>query len=146
MAADHDIEKLLRLKRYEQPPPEYFDKFLRDFHRRQRSELLREPLWKMACERLAAFFGGETNRRLAYGAATALVLLAAGTASLNILHEHRAQLVAQTPAAQSGFGLNTRVRLPDLLSDRFAHSATASARPRYVMDARPVSYEPASSF
>ena len=39
---DNEITKLLRLKRYEQPPPRYFENFLHEFHRRQRDELLRQ--------------------------------------------------------------------------------------------------------
>ena len=39
------VSKLLRLKRYEQPPPGYFDDFLREFQRRQRAEALRRPAW-----------------------------------------------------------------------------------------------------
>ena len=31
---DKEIAALLRLKRYEQPPPEYFENFLHEFHRR----------------------------------------------------------------------------------------------------------------
>ena len=37
---DNEIGRLLRLKRYEQPPPGYFENFLHEFHRRQRDELL----------------------------------------------------------------------------------------------------------
>ena len=42
------IAHLLRLKRYELPPPEYFENFLHEFHRRQRErdELLRQPRWR----------------------------------------------------------------------------------------------------
>jgi hypothetical protein len=39
-----EIGRLLRLKRYEQPPPRYFENFLREFHRRQRDELLRRSI------------------------------------------------------------------------------------------------------
>jgi hypothetical protein len=35
-----EIARLLRLKRYEQPPPAYFENFLHEFRRRQRDELL----------------------------------------------------------------------------------------------------------
>jgi hypothetical protein len=32
---ENEIGKLLRLKRFEQPPPGYFENFLHEFHRRQ---------------------------------------------------------------------------------------------------------------
>ena len=38
--SEDEIGKLLRLKKFEQPPPGYFDNFLHEFHRRQRDELL----------------------------------------------------------------------------------------------------------
>src|SRR5690242_3488044 len=52
---DNEISKLLRLKRYEQPPPGYFDIFLHEFHRRQRNELLRQPLWRICLDRARDF-------------------------------------------------------------------------------------------
>src|SRR5207244_7194903 len=52
---DNEIGRLLRLKRYEQPPPGYFENFLHEFHRRQRDELLRQPLWKIAVGRAQDF-------------------------------------------------------------------------------------------
>jgi hypothetical protein len=42
---DDDIAQLLRLKRYEQPPASYYETFLSEFRRRQRDELLRQPVW-----------------------------------------------------------------------------------------------------
>ena len=52
---DNEIARLLRLKRYEQPPPGYFENFLHEFHRRQRDELLRQPLWRICLERTHDF-------------------------------------------------------------------------------------------
>ena len=52
---DNEIGKLLRLKKYEQPPPGYFEDFLHEFHRRQRDELLREPLWSLVWQRISRF-------------------------------------------------------------------------------------------
>src|SRR5260370_33211431 len=52
---DNQITKLLRLKRYEQPPPSYFENFLHEFHRRQRDELLRQPLWRICVDRAHDF-------------------------------------------------------------------------------------------
>src|SRR5947199_9457850 len=45
---DDKIARLLRLKRYEQPPPDYFENFLHEFDRRQRErdKLFRQPLWR----------------------------------------------------------------------------------------------------
>jgi len=172
-----EISKLLRLKRFEQPPPEYFENFLSEFHRRQRAELLREPLWRIALERIGAFFGEQNASRFGYGMATALVLVCATLASMNILNtpsggdvETSGRVAVATPSVDASIfqnaqspqqqtaslnlnNLNARpqIWLPDL--NEISRAATAhstavasSSRPRYVMDARPVSYEPAWSF
>lgn len=148
MEKDPDLSTLLRLKRYEQPPPEYFENFLRDFQRRQRTDLLRQPLWQLAWERVSAFFSEPAASRFAYATATALVLLTAGVASMKILDTPEPTLVAQTPPASILRLGRPVVQLPDFneLSRNSTNSAVVSLRPRYVMDARPVSYEPASSF
>ena len=53
---DDKIARLLRLKRYELPPPDYFGNFLREFRRRrQQDELVREPLWSICVDRGAEF-------------------------------------------------------------------------------------------
>ena len=50
-----EIARLLRLKRYEQPPASYYENFLSEFRRRQRDELLRQPVWRICFERAHGF-------------------------------------------------------------------------------------------
>lgn len=151
-----DISKLMRLKRFEQPSPEYFENFLQDFQARQRSQLLREPAWRIAWDRFCAFFGEQAPARIGYGFASTAVLVAAAITSFNII-ESRPTVEApdmaevSTPAPRqviasadpASLNLNSRIQMPDLPS--LAHTASITT-PRYVMDARPVSYEPPSSF
>jgi len=168
MPDENDIQKLLRLKRYEQPPPEYFEHFLRDFQHRQRAEILREPLWKIALHRLQAFFSEPSMTSFAYAGATAAVLLVAGMVSLEIINgdatpSSNNTIAVQTfaptsdrlPQNQGGIPqgsmtLEPRIRLADwgTFPNRTVYPAahTAVENPHYVIDARPVSYEPPSSF
>jgi hypothetical protein len=151
MQEDHEsISKLLRLKRFEQPPPEYYENFLQEFKDRQRSELLREPAWRIAWERLCAFFGEQLPARIGYTLATSGVLVAAAIASFHIVESRPLEVVAapeQRPAQPAYVNLDAsqQIQLSDLLS-RFRRLAPTASPPRYVMDARPVSYEPPSSF
>jgi hypothetical protein len=138
------------LKRFEQPPPDYAENFLEEFRDRQRSQLLREPAWRIAWDRMCAFFGEQMPARLGYGVASLAVLAAAGVASLNILAARPVvDQIASLPEAPhpvtqtASLNLNPAVELPEL--PPMAHTASFSI-PRYVMDARPVSYDPQSSF
>jgi hypothetical protein len=151
MQDDDDISKLLRLKRFEQPSPEYFERFLEDFKERQRSQLLREPAWRIAWDRMCAFFGEQMPARVGYGLASTAVLAAAAIASFNILESRPADIVSvpdRHPAAQtSTLSLDTSVQLPGLPSIVPGTDPTASvSSPRYIMDARPVSYDSTRSF
>jgi len=154
-----EITKLLRLKRFEQPPPGYFEDFLREFKDRQRAQLLREPVWRIAWDRLGAFIGEQMPARLGYGLASAAVLIVAGITSFNIIQTRpvpgiaAVRPVVQHPAAEPAafptmLNLNTQAPMPGLptFDSRMAQTVTGFP-PRYVMDARPVSYEqPPSSF
>ena len=153
-----DIGKLLRLKRYEQPPPGYFDNFLHEFHRRQRDELLREPLWRICLQRIHDFmFRLNVPGLTSYPAAITAVLLCAGFVSLKIHQGTGKQNMAvknQTTAvvADSAWSLSAPVATRDL-APRPLHNASYSSRthraaipPRYVLDSTAVSYEAAFRF
>lgn len=82
---DDTLSKLLRLKRHEQPPPEYFENFLREFQNRQRAEMLRRPVWRIALDRVEAFFGEFSTSQFAYATASAAVLLVAAVFTADML-------------------------------------------------------------
>src|SRR5881628_351757 len=103
---DNEIARLLRLKKYEQPPPAYFENFLHEFHRRQRDELLKEPVWRIALQRAQDFMHRLNIPGLAsYPAmATAVVVCAAvislkvyqTPATANVAVQNRTPVVATT--------------------------------------------------
>lgn len=74
---EEKLQRLLRLKRYEQPPEGYAEVILEKFQRRQRSEILRSSTWSILTERLGGFL--QLLRRpvviWSAGAAYAAVLL-----------------------------------------------------------------------
>ena len=156
---EEDIATLLRLKRHEQPPPGYFDNFLHEFHRRQRAELLKQPLWKIALQR-AHDFMFQLNVGSMPAAATALVILAA-VISLKVYQTPNTATVAVvTPAASTvkvsspepAWSLSTPVATRDLgatpfrMANERAQIHGRATTPRYVLDTTPVSYEASLRF
>lgn len=73
----NDIEKLIRLKRYEKPKDGYFEDFLREFQSRQRSELLQRSARGLFLERVGTYFSDFSRRQwiLAGSAAYAAVTI-----------------------------------------------------------------------
>ena len=157
---DNEIARLLRLKRYEQPPPGYFENFLHEFHRRQRDEMLRQPLWRICLERAHAFMLRLDARSLAsYPAAVAAVLVCAAVVSLKIYQQpERAHVAFQNPPVLSApvttegdWSLTSPVspqlfRTQPVRSFRQSAQTHRAAPPRYVLDSVPVSYEPTFRF
>ena len=155
-----DLQRLLRLKRHEAPPPAYFEDFMAEFHRRQREELLRRPLWRLALDRLEAAMPTFSPARYAYTGACAMAVVAATLVSTRILvapttDAARADLgrsVAETSPRINIYSAKPSLRLaPELNFDEPHRVATSSAsnRTRYVLDApsiQPVVYEQRSDF
>src|SRR5437870_13113340 len=100
---DNEIARLLRLKRYEQPPPGYFENFLHEYRRRQRDELLRQPLWRICLERAQNFMSQLDMRSLAsYPTAVAAMLVAAAIFSLKVYQQpETARVATQSPLTLS---------------------------------------------
>ena len=161
---ENDLGKLLRLKRHEQPPPGYFDNFLHEFHRRQRAELLRQPLWRIAWQRAHDFmFQLNVPTLASYPAAAAAIVVLATVLSLKVSQtpttlnvatnatQPVAELVAATERAPA-WSLSTPVAMRDLGATPFrmapgtARTHGSATTPRYVLDSTPVSYEAALRF
>lgn len=167
---DNEIGKLLRLKKYEQPPPGYFENFLHEFHRRQRDELLRQPVWSVLWHRLSdSLFRLNIPSLTSYPAAVAAVLVCAAVVSLKVYQTPPSSGVAMAdsatlPVHQSVIDqlstervadnftlsapLSSRSLGPDLSRQvsESAYTHRASTPPRYVLDRLPVSYEPSFNF
>lgn len=73
-----EVQKLIALKRHEQPDDAYFEEFLDEFHRRQRQELLQRSSRSLFAERISTWFSGTNKWNLIWGSglAYAVVLLA----------------------------------------------------------------------
>jgi hypothetical protein len=160
-----DIGKLLRLKRHEQPPPGYFENFLHEFHRHQRDELLREPLWRICFQRAHDFmFRLNVPSLASYPVAAAAVLICAAvisfkvyqapqpTNNLTAVQTPRSVLTASSFNRENDWTLARPIATRDFSSPLrrnfrlSAHAQRAAATPRYVLDSTPVSYEPAFNF
>lgn len=102
---ESQLAQLLRMRRHQAPPPEYFENFLREFQERQRAELLRRPAWRIAMERLGtrlnesyhALFGPFSPAHFSYAGASVAVLAIAALYTANML---------QHPGGASGIAAN----------------------------------------
>lgn len=153
------LQALLRLKRFEQPPSGYFDGLLSQVHRRQREELLHRPAWRIAVDRVRAFFA-PLHIDWAHTASMA-ALLVVGIAAIRVaLPERiagRGQFADNTDAiagtrnagaskTEPVFTLQPRsaAALAADASQRSPKSfapAESDGPTRFIIDTQPVSYE-----
>lgn len=189
-----ELQTLLRLKRHETPPPGYLEDFLTEFHRRQRAELLRRPLWRIAFDRLGNLVPTLPTLpvpNLAYAGVSAVALIAAvgllsrqptvfappavaasgrptvttpvsatvlpaavapvsrGRTTMDDNEPSFAAPVAAVqiaPETEGDLPFGDVAMPPAFVAPPFRTAAFPSAaRPRYLLDSRPVRYEPSRS-
>jgi putative zinc finger protein len=73
---DGRLQRLLALKRYERPSPEYFDNFLSEFHSRLLSETQRVGWWERMLWRLDDLVAAKSVRAWRYSFASAIAVAA----------------------------------------------------------------------
>jgi hypothetical protein len=142
MDKDENLSKLLRLKRYECPPPGYFEDFLREFQRRQRTEALRRPAWTLLWDWIASIAPKFRVPQFAYAA----ILILAASASTLILTQQPPGTISRGDAARASLSLTASK--PVTITDTLPVSArTGGPLPsHYVLQSRPVSNEQPLSF
>ena len=148
---ENQLQALLRLKRYEQPPAGYFNELLESVHRRQREDLLRRPAWQIAIERIRAFFAPLHLEWRHAGSMTALLVV--GIVAIRVAIPERAAGPSQIAnvIADSGVPASSQTGPLLTLQPGGAHSLAAQenqrvqrdpdAPVRFIIDAKPVSYE-----
>ncbi|MFM8829400.1 MAG: hypothetical protein ACKOHM_00090 [Spartobacteria bacterium] len=134
MDNEDSITKLLRLKRYEQPPEEYFQSFLAEFQTRQRSEVIHRPLLQIAWDRFSSMFVMPPVPKLVMASSFAAAVFAA-VFVLNWADDGTSNATFATASGAAKW-------------DSKARSAQGQKSPavQYVLPARPVSYASARSF
>lgn len=134
MDNEDSITKLLRLKRYEQPPEDYFQNFLSEFQARQRSEVIHRPLLKIAWDRFSSMFVLPPVPKLVMATSFAAAMFAA----VFVMNWADDDTPANLTLASSGAAQPVSKVRP-------AQGKNVSAV-QYVLPARPVSYVSARSF
>ena len=110
---DNDnISKLLRLKRYEHPPAEYFENFLTEFQLRQRAEVIHRPFFQIAWDRLCHLLAPPNFPRLAMAGSFAVAVIATGSVLTWSYSETQAPLAQKIPQVSSKSSPSVQYVLP----------------------------------
>jgi len=84
MSEFQDIQRLMRLKRFEMPGEDFVEDFVTQFRERQRSELLRQSARGLLWERVSTYFDDLISPKWATIAATAAVSVFAAWGTMNM--------------------------------------------------------------
>ncbi len=77
MTPEEKLAGLLRLKQHEQPPADYFENFLEEFHHRQRASLMQQGSLSLLWERLGTWVQGLRRPAVIWSAAGAYAAIIA---------------------------------------------------------------------
>jgi hypothetical protein len=145
------MHKIIRLKRYERPPEDYFENFLHEFRQRQRAELLKPSLSALILERLSGFLAEVRVPAMAYAGATAVAVVA-GVVILrqappsSAPRSYAASTVSADAYRQAPVTIE-KIQPVSLRIDTPGSSATPLAfPPAYQLQASPASHESPLSF
>ena len=163
MLDGHELQKLLRIKRFEQPPPGYFDRALIELHQRQREELLRRPATLIWWERFVSWLWKFRVPSYAYGAMFGVFVVVVTIVGSGLWAPYKDatdssanRVVVSGPEAQEVVA--NRLSLGGNLDWSKFHQTASSpkvvpvigpsqtALPRYVLDGRPLTYKASFSF
>ena len=94
---ENDIQRLIRLKRYEQPPEGFVDDFMIRFHHRQRAEILNQSSFGLFWDRVSAFMTGRMTPASGVAYAVTAVVVVGGAV---VLLPHGGSTVTVAEAAK----------------------------------------------
>ena len=159
MLDEQQVQQLLRLKRFEQPPPGYFEQSLDELHYRMRMSSADRSVRNRSVRfsRLHEFLSNLNSFRVpqaAYAGAFAIFLVVATLLGTGVWSP-RPNFAIYNATASADQNENAgivggKIRLSALRSDRQEIFPTIkpsdAVTPRYILDGQPVSYNTASSF
>jgi hypothetical protein len=137
VSGEAELQKLLQIKRLENPGKAYFDGFLTEFHRYQRADLLKEPtLLERLKAKLEDLFFFQPHKTWAMGSALAIVLLLLSVSLIQLSPRGSSSQIAESSA--------TGDHKIQLASDSSFERDFSS--PRYVTGQTPLSYDSVLAF
>jgi hypothetical protein len=101
MSEFENIQRLIRLKRFETPGDDFVEDFVTQFRERQRSEMLRQSARGLLWERLSTYFEDLVSPKWALASATACVAVVASWSALSILNPGSSTQLNALAAADS---------------------------------------------
>lgn len=107
-----EIQRLIRLKRYENPPEDFVEHFIENLKERQRAEILQKSSMELFFERVSTYFEPVSTPQWAMaGGAVALVAL---MLMASIVTSPQTQIVVQTiPSAEPTLKATPQIHTPE---------------------------------